>query len=140
MKRIVLLTALLWVVLYVSEWLVHGLFMLIPAPLAENVWAVWLAWALPVWLAAWLIGRSRGLAGRYLALSSTVATLAVFAVAAVTALAVMSLPPSWVPGAFNGEVILALVYLVIAVEAVAVSWLVAGLAVGLGARRASASI
>jgi hypothetical protein len=139
MKRIVLLTAMLAVGLYASEWLVGWLLGLIPASMFENPWAGWLALAVPLLVAAWLIGRWRGLAGRRLALTAAASMLAAFAIAAVIALAAMSLPQSWAPGFFRGEAASAFVYLVIAVEAVALSWVFAGLAPGLGAHRTSAS-
>ena len=139
MKRIVLLTVLLWVGLYASEWLVSRLLDLIPASQVENPWAGWLALAVPLLVAAWVIGGSRGLTGRRLALTSTVSMLAGTAVAGVIAFAAMSPPPSWVPGIFTGDAASALMYLVIAVIAVVVSWLLAGLALGLGAHRTSAS-
>lgn len=139
LKRIVLLIALLWLGLFASARLAGWLLDLIPASQVENPWAGLLALAIPLLPAAWLIGRWRGLAGRRLTLTATVAMLASLVVTAVIAFAAMALPPAWAANVFGGEAASMFIYLVVAVAAVAVSWLLAGLVLGLGARRTSAS-
>jgi hypothetical protein len=131
-RRIVLLVASLWAVLYVLQRLAEALFNFMRLSMTDYAWAIQLSIAVPIAVAAWLIGRWRGLAGRRLALASGVTLLVSVAAWYATAMAVMSLPPARAFSSVGAVAIEAVVYLVLAAEVVAVSWLVAGLSMGPG--------
>ncbi len=131
-KRIVLLVSTLWAVLFVLQRLAETVFGFMRLSMIEYAWVVQLSVALPVVVTAWLIGRWRGLAGSRLALTVGVALLVSVAAWYATAMAVMSLPPARALDSLGAAPVEAVVYLVLAAEVAAVSWLVAGLSMGPG--------
>jgi hypothetical protein len=125
-KRMALLVAILWLVLYVSQRLVRAVFDLMHAPLTQSAWVVLLATAVPTLVAVWLIGRWNGLAGLRLSVTSVVAVLATFAVWAIAGYVLSALRLMTTLGN-HGDASNALIYLLYAIAVVATSWLIAGL-------------
>jgi hypothetical protein len=137
-KRMVLLTAGLWLALYASQRVVRALFGLAHASVTGGAWAVWISMVLCTAVAAWLVGRWRGVADDRLIVMSLVTCLVAFAVWLATGSAVLTLPSvEWIAGL--GEVVTVILTLMYALEAAAVSWLVAGASSDQPARSKDAS-
>ena len=138
-KRMVLLTAGLWLALYASQALIRTLFDLAHASVIDGGWIIWVSLVLCAAVAAWLVGQWRGVAGNRLVLVSLVACLAAFVVWLATGSALLALP-SVEALAGLGEVATIILSLIYALEAAAASWLIAGVSRDWSAHRASASI
>ncbi len=84
MKRTVLLAALLGAGFWVSEHLIFRAVEFMGTSMVESTWILWLAWTVLALVAAWLIGRWRGLEGRRLAVTSVAAVLGGAVAVAIT--------------------------------------------------------
>ena len=74
-KRLVLLTGILWAVFYVSQWLIRRLFDLLHSSIVESPWALILALAVPAAASAWIVGRDQGIERQRRAVVSLTAVL-----------------------------------------------------------------
>ena len=138
-KRMVLLTAGLWLAIYASQALIRTLFDLAHASVIDGAWVILVSQVLCTVVGAWLVGRWRGVAGRRLVLVSLAACLAAFVVWLATGAALLALP-SVDALAGLGDVATIVLSLVYALEAAALSWLIAGwVGVDWDAHRTSAS-
>lgn len=137
-KRLVLVTLGLWVALYASQWLVRVFFNTARLSIVENPWGLWVPMVVLSLVAAWVVAVSRGATGGRAAIAALVSCVGAYALWLATGAAIVALPWIGVIARFS-EAATIVFSLIVAAEVVAVSWFVAGVASGWGARGVQAA-
>jgi hypothetical protein len=126
-KRLVVMSVCLGAALFAVQLAVRAVFDLARIPLVANAWVLWMLMGAITAVAATIVVAWNGVGGSRRIVAAVAACVAAYAAWLATGAVVVALP--WIAAiAAYGEVTAAALSLLFAVEAVALSWLISGVA------------